>query len=1010
MEYHLQLELWRGNVAGAIQIARQRNQLSDWIVSMAPLASHDLWELVSSEYAEQLEDDGQYHKAATYLLAAHKVYQAIDLFKRHKLFKEAVSLARIRLSTTDPVLEDLYTDWSQNLMKEGQYEQAAKCYLAMRQIQEASKVLTRRLDQSSLKTACHLSLLGNEKQQGLTLAYKLFNQYLMMGQWQEAQEFIAEHESLKILLPILHVHRLVIQHLTTLCPSMVLTFKQVTPDMFSQWEKTEQNRKKTELPEFLLDKSEIYPVVPWEPFLIEEHTFPHHVLRVWHQHLDITMVTQDLKAMHATISQVMPHRHNMVDLPSLLVLITVDITLCLLSLLTSETSSAIVHLLQAMSTLHQSHHTSLQQALCRLMLPLGPKYLLKLQKEFNASRVLITMESNGDMDKAGGESHNSIKKFLTDIKDDNTISMSSVRCRELDCLRAYCYLSVLDYLGDRLPGPQIENDSLDGMPNGKLNADKKTDIRTNTITENKLPIKMAENPAGSSHGVHPASLNSSDSTISNRDDLEVVHNQNMSSLDQNGKMNQSKSSVSQHFMGNGDRYQVIFDSFSKVSDVKLEIDDKQDRLNVVNTSCNNSAISQELVPSSLSSSQPSLPKSSPVSSSVDPPVPSNIPTLILSPLKRAARDRSSTDALEALSSSYTSSSMKTTADSSGRTPEAMEKLSRIPPEATASPSCQTVGRSHLNYWRLLHLSKGILWDVQAKREALTETLGYIHKAISQHLLFNRSADGNDHCDEDVRDLNPSVNNNSKCLQHAVSTDLEEDGGCHRTRLLSTSPSSHHSEEASLKPEINSAMSEHHTSNIPCQSSRATSSMNSSSLELAKSRTPSTVPLENVAHISLVRSFSENFASLKSTLNASSKLEKSLALQVEQALHGAMKSQPIALQNSRKVLWMDGQETCSHADPTSCDSTFQISKMSPDGSVIPLEWDSLSVDIKYSMPYVTLPLLRQEQESISQELKKVPDSSKIPFPMTATSVKKLVLTSSASHNLSQSEKKISEAAV
>ncbi|BFZ24230.1 hypothetical protein BsWGS_27268 [Bradybaena similaris] len=87
MEYHLQLELWRGNVAGAIQIARQRNELSDWIVSMAPLASHDLWETVSAEYAEQLEEDGQYHKAVTYLLAANKVHQAIDLFRRHKLYK-----------------------------------------------------------------------------------------------------------------------------------------------------------------------------------------------------------------------------------------------------------------------------------------------------------------------------------------------------------------------------------------------------------------------------------------------------------------------------------------------------------------------------------------------------------------------------------------------------------------------------------------------------------------------------------------------------------------------------------------------------------------------------------------------------------------------------------------------------------------------------------------------------------------------------------------------------------
>lgn len=50
-------------------------------------AAFDTWTTVCEDYATQLEQEGQYHKAATYLLAAHKVYNAIDLFKRHRLFK-----------------------------------------------------------------------------------------------------------------------------------------------------------------------------------------------------------------------------------------------------------------------------------------------------------------------------------------------------------------------------------------------------------------------------------------------------------------------------------------------------------------------------------------------------------------------------------------------------------------------------------------------------------------------------------------------------------------------------------------------------------------------------------------------------------------------------------------------------------------------------------------------------------------------------------------------------------
>lgn len=31
------MEVWKGNITGAIQMARERGQLSDWIVSLAPL-------------------------------------------------------------------------------------------------------------------------------------------------------------------------------------------------------------------------------------------------------------------------------------------------------------------------------------------------------------------------------------------------------------------------------------------------------------------------------------------------------------------------------------------------------------------------------------------------------------------------------------------------------------------------------------------------------------------------------------------------------------------------------------------------------------------------------------------------------------------------------------------------------------------------------------------------------------------------------------------------------------
>jgi hypothetical protein len=41
-------------------------------------------------------------------------------------FREAIALAKVRLSPIDPVLEDLYTLWAHQLTKDGNFEQAAK--------------------------------------------------------------------------------------------------------------------------------------------------------------------------------------------------------------------------------------------------------------------------------------------------------------------------------------------------------------------------------------------------------------------------------------------------------------------------------------------------------------------------------------------------------------------------------------------------------------------------------------------------------------------------------------------------------------------------------------------------------------------------------------------------------------------------------------------------------------------------------------------------------------------
>ena len=55
--------------------------------AIPPAASPSTWQVTCQAYATQLEKEGNYTKAATYLLAIHKVYDAIDLLHRSGHYK-----------------------------------------------------------------------------------------------------------------------------------------------------------------------------------------------------------------------------------------------------------------------------------------------------------------------------------------------------------------------------------------------------------------------------------------------------------------------------------------------------------------------------------------------------------------------------------------------------------------------------------------------------------------------------------------------------------------------------------------------------------------------------------------------------------------------------------------------------------------------------------------------------------------------------------------------------------
>ena len=51
------------------------------------------------------------------------------------------------------------------------------------------------------------------------------------------------------------------------------------------------------------------------------HTFPHHLMRVWHKRLNVAMMTTDLKATRVAIDRLTKIRSSMMDLPNVSILL-----------------------------------------------------------------------------------------------------------------------------------------------------------------------------------------------------------------------------------------------------------------------------------------------------------------------------------------------------------------------------------------------------------------------------------------------------------------------------------------------------------------------------------------------------------------------------------------------------------------------------------------------------------------------------------------------------------------
>ncbi|XP_005376269.1 PREDICTED: gem-associated protein 5 isoform X2 [Chinchilla lanigera] len=192
-----QLMLWKGDLQGVLQTAAERGELTDNLVAMAPVAGYHVWLWAVEAFAKQLCFQDQYVKAASHLLSIHKVYEAVELLKSNHFYREAIAVAKARLRPEDPVLKDLYLSWGAVLERDGHYAVAAKCYLGATSPFDAAKVLAKKGDAASLRTAAELAAITGESELSALLALRCAQELLQARNWVGAQEALQLHTSLQ---------------------------------------------------------------------------------------------------------------------------------------------------------------------------------------------------------------------------------------------------------------------------------------------------------------------------------------------------------------------------------------------------------------------------------------------------------------------------------------------------------------------------------------------------------------------------------------------------------------------------------------------------------------------------------------------------------------------------------------------------------------------------------------------------------------------------------------------
>lgn len=143
--------IWRGNMQKVFREFEAKGLLNDFIYSLYQCSVVNFKAFSGEEnaflssYCEQLcrNDDAQ--RAALYYTASNDIQKAIEVYLKNNQYRFALCLAQIRLSVTHKdILREILAKFAQFSAVNGDYETAVLCFIRLRDLTNASRVLMRR--------------------------------------------------------------------------------------------------------------------------------------------------------------------------------------------------------------------------------------------------------------------------------------------------------------------------------------------------------------------------------------------------------------------------------------------------------------------------------------------------------------------------------------------------------------------------------------------------------------------------------------------------------------------------------------------------------------------------------------------------------------------------------------------------------------------------------------------------------------------------------------------------